>query len=56
MSENINYDYITNFLRELLPEREGLLSDIEIEAAKEESYVPIAEPETAQFCILLPLA
>ena len=53
MSENINYDYIVNYLRELLPKREGLISEIEIEAAKEESYVPIAEPETAQFIRVL---
>ncbi len=53
MSENINFDYITNYLRELLPHRTGLLKDIEEEAAREESYVPIAEPETAQFMRVL---
>ncbi len=53
MSENINFEYITNYLRELLPVRCGLLKDIEEEAAREESYVPIAEPETAQFIRVL---
>lgn len=53
MSENINYGYITEYLRSLLKKREGLIGEIEIEAAKEESYVPIAEPETAQFIRVL---
>lgn len=53
MSENINFDYITKYLRALLPKREPLLADLEIETAKEESYVPIAEPETAQFIRVL---
>lgn len=53
MSENINFEYITNYLRELLPVRCGLLKDIEEEAAREDSYVPIAEPETAQFIRVL---
>ena len=53
MSENINFDYITKYLRTLLPKREPLLADLEIETAKEESYVPIAEPETAQFIRVL---
>ena len=53
MSENINFEYITNYLRELLHVRCGLLKDIEEEAAREESYVPIAEPETAQFIRVL---
>lgn len=53
MSENINYSYITEYLRSLLKKREGLIGEIEEEAAKEESYVPIAEPETAQFIRVL---
>lgn len=53
MSENINYSYITDYLRSLLKKREGLIDEIEKEAAKEESYVPIAEPETAQFIRVL---
>jgi len=53
VSENINFDYITKYLRDLLPKREPLLADLEIETAKEESYVPIAEPETAQFIRVL---
>jgi len=53
VSENINYSYITEYLRGLLKKREGLIGEIEKEAAKEESYVPIAEPETAQFIRVL---
>ncbi len=48
MTENINHDYITDYIRSLLPEREGIFSEIEQAAVKEESYVPIVEPETAQ--------
>ncbi len=50
---NINYPYITEYIRGLLPERKGQLAAMEIEAAAEESYVPIAEPETAQFLRVL---
>lgn len=50
---NINYPYITEYIRGLLPERKGQLSAMETEAAAEESYVPIAEPETAQFLRVL---
>ena len=35
MSENINYSYITDYLRSLLKKREGLIDEIEKEAAKE---------------------
>lgn len=49
MSENINYDYITEYLRSLVKSREGLLKQIEEKAHREESYVPIAEPETVSF-------
>lgn len=52
-SENINYPYITEYLRNLLPKRDGLLLEIEEKAKNEDSYVPIAEPETEQLLSLL---
>ncbi len=52
-SENINFPYITEYLRNLLPKREGLLLEIEEKAKIEDSYVPIAEPETEQLLSLL---
>lgn len=51
--ENINYPYITEYLRSLLPESEGILKEIEEAAHDEKSYVPIAEPETRQLLELL---
>ena len=56
MSENINFDYITDYLRSLIKPREGLLKQIEEKAHKEESYVPIAEPETVTFLKFLTAA
>ena len=53
MSENINYDYITGYLRGLLKPRTALLSQIEEKAHREESYVPIAEPESEQLLRVL---
>ena len=35
MSENINFDYITDYLRSLIKPREGLLKKIEEKAHKE---------------------
>ena len=52
-SENINFPYITEYLRNLIPKREGLLLEIEEKAKNEDSYVPIAEPETEQLLSLL---
>ena len=56
MSENINFDYITDYLRSLIKPREGLLKQIKEKAHKEESYVPIAEPETVTFLKFLTAA
>ena len=53
MDRNINHDYITKYLRALLPARHGILSEIEEESSKEESYVSIAEPETEQLLRVL---
>ena len=53
MSENINYPYIVSYLRSILPARDGLLSEIEEKSKLEESYVPIAEPESAQLLRVL---
>ena len=44
---NINYDFITRFLRNSLPARRGLLNSLE-EYAKEHD-IPIAQPEVARF-------
>lgn len=48
MSDNINHDYITEYIRGLMPRSEGILKEIEQKSRLEESYVPIVEPETAQ--------
>ena len=53
MSENINYPYIVEYLRSILPKRDSLLEEIENKSKLEESYVPIAEPETAQLLRVL---
>lgn len=53
MSENINFDYISEYIRALIPEGEPLLRQIEEQAHAQESYVPIAKPETAQLLGLL---
>lgn len=44
---NINYDYIENYIRGLVPEKEGLLKEMR-EYAKE-NHVPIVEEETEEF-------
>lgn len=48
--DNINREYIENYIRELLPEREAF-KDME-EYAKE-NYVPIIQPEITQFLKVL---
>lgn len=53
MDRNINHDYITNYLRSLLPERDGILREIEERSAEEDTYVSIAEPETEQLLRVL---
>lgn len=53
MGDNINKSYITEYIRSLLPKRDNLLVEMEDEAAREETYVPIAEPETAQLLRVL---
>ncbi|WP_138203218.1 O-methyltransferase [Haloimpatiens lingqiaonensis] len=47
----ITYDYIENYLREIIPNREGILS--ELEAFAMENSVPIVQNETAQFLELM---
>lgn len=44
---NINYEYVVEYLRSLVPERKGQLKEMEEYA--EENHVPIIEPESAQF-------
>ena len=43
----IVHPYITDYLREIIPEKQGILRELEIYA--EENSVPIVQPETAQF-------
>lgn len=44
---NINKEYIERYIRKLLPEREGILKEMEEYALK--NHIPIIEPEVAQF-------
>ena len=46
MDGNIVQPYITEFIRNLIPEHEGLLKDLEIFA--KENHVPIVSPEVGQ--------
>jgi|LSQX01.2.fsa_nt_gb predicted O-methyltransferase YrrM len=43
---NINYDYITEYIRNILPKTEGLLYEMEMYA--QENNVPIVQPEVAK--------
>lgn len=47
----INQDYIEDYIRSLLPEREGILKELEQNAA--ETAVPIIHPEVGQFLELM---
>lgn len=47
---NINNDYIEEYIRELLPEREDKFQAMEKYA--QENHIPIIEPEVAQFLIV----
>lgn len=47
----IMYDYIENYIRKLIPEKQGLLKELE-EYAKENN-VPIVQKETAKFLELM---
>lgn len=44
---NINYDYIENYLREIIPEKTGYLKEMRKYA--KENHVPIVEEETEEF-------
>lgn len=46
MSENINYDYITEYVRQTISPSTGLLTELEEFAKK--NHVPIIEPEVAK--------
>jgi predicted O-methyltransferase YrrM len=48
---NISHDYIEEYIRELLPQRTGVIKDLEDYAA--ENNVPIIHPEVAQFLRVL---
>lgn len=45
--DNINYDYILRYIRNTLPQSEGLL--LEMEKYAEENSVPISQPESIRF-------
>lgn len=47
MSSDINFDYITEYIRGVLPKKEGILAQIEQEVR--EDYFPIVEKETGAF-------
>ena len=49
--DNINYDYIIRYLRDSIPQRDGLLKEME-EFASEYS-VPISQPESIRFIEVL---
>lgn len=51
IDDNINYEYIIRYLRDLLPERKGLSKELE-QYAKEHS-VPISQPETMKLLEVL---
>lgn len=44
---NISHDYIENYIRGLIPENHGIISEMEHYA--KENNVPIVHPEVAQF-------
>ncbi len=45
--DNINYDYILRYIRDTLPQSQGLL--LEMERYAEENSVPISQPESIRF-------
>ena len=45
--DNINYDYILRYIRDTLPQSEGLL--LEMEEYAEKNGVPISQPESIRF-------
>lgn len=51
MSEDINFSYITEYIRSVLPPKEGALAQIEAEV--KEDYFPIVEKETGAFLEVL---
>lgn len=51
IDDSINYEYIIRYLRDLLPERQGIQG--EMEAFAKEHGVPISQPETIKLLELL---
>ena len=51
IDDSINYGYIIRYIRDMLPERTGLLRELELYAAEHE--VPISQPETIKLLELL---
>jgi len=48
---NINYDYIQNYVNQLIPKSEGILA--ELEGYAKENHVPIITPDVAAFLSIL---
>lgn len=51
IDDSINYEYIIRYLRDLLPEREGIMGELETFAKKYD--VPISQPETMKLLEVL---
>ncbi|WHH60217.1 O-methyltransferase [Petroclostridium sp. X23] len=51
IDDNINYDYVTEYIRNTIAKNEGLLKEME-EYAKE-NHVPIVNPEVASLILVL---
>lgn len=51
IEDSINYEYIIRYIRDVLPERQGLLKELEDFAAEKE--VPISQPETIRLLEVL---
>ena len=52
MSEdNINFEYITQYLHKTLPKNQGILAELENYA--EENHVPIVHPEVGKLILVL---
>lgn len=51
IEDNINYDYITQYIRETIPQNQGILKEMEEYA--HENHVPIVHPEVARLIFVI---
>ena len=51
VDDNINYEYIIRYIRDVLPQRSGIEGELEVFA--EEYDVPISQPETIKLLEIL---